>query len=150
MFQKILIPLDGSQLAEQAIPVALEVAKKFESEIVLARIVVPPYPITHVSGPPYGDMLVGLRDIVQDEAQGYVQDQEAILQRQGFRVTTEVVEGEPIAEQILKVAKSQQVNLIVMGTHGRGGLGRWVYGSVAERVLRHADVPVLLTRSTDL
>ncbi len=149
MFNKILIPVDGSQLAEVAYQTALAIAGKFDSEILLVRVVVPPYPITHVSGPPYGDMFVGLREVVTDEAEGYLRAQKAMLEREGYKAQTHLVEGESVAMQIINVAEAQNVDLLVMSTHGRGGLGRWVYGSVADRVLRHADIPIMLIRATE-
>jgi nucleotide-binding universal stress UspA family protein len=149
MFQNILVPLDGSKLAENALRPAMELAQKFEGEITLLRVVRSPYPITDLSGAAYGDMVVGMREILQDEAKGYLQAQKGSLTGQGYKVKTHLIDGDMVADQILDVAQAQKMDVIVMSTHGRSGVGRWVYGSVADRVLQHATIPILLVRVSE-
>ena len=146
MFQHILIPLDGSPLAETALKSALTLAGKFSSELTLLRVVAQPYLPTDGLSASYAELIAGLREQALADARAYLVAQQGSLQQQGFRVHALVSELEPVAEAILNTAESVKADAIVMSTHGRGGLARWVYGSVADRVLRHAHVPVLLIR----
>ncbi len=146
MYKRILLPLDGSKLAEAALPHAARLAQQFDSELVLLRVVVSPYAIVAP------DLVLAgtdpdLRELSTHAAQ-YLEGVAGQLRAQGLRVRTEVCEG-PVAEAILEHAAQLGVDLIVMSTHGRGGVLRWVYGSVAERVLQGSTCPILLIRSTE-
>ncbi|GAB4158078.1 MAG: universal stress protein [Candidatus Promineifilaceae bacterium] len=147
MFNHILVPLDGSKLAETALPVALEVAQKFNSEITLLRVVLPPHVVTHTAGAAYASLITGLREIAFEEAESYLKAQQNALRQQGHRVHSKIADGEPVADIILDVAENMPVDLIVMCTHGRSGISRWVFGSVADRILRQAAMPILLVRA---
>ncbi len=147
MFNHILVPLDGSGLAETALPVALEVAQKFDSEITLVRVVLPPHVVSHTTGAAYASLITGLREIAFEEAESYLKTQQSALRQQGYRVHSKIVDGEPVADIILDVAEGMTVDLIVMCTHGRSGVSRWVFGSVADRILRQASMPILLVRA---
>ncbi|RMG89306.1 MAG: universal stress protein [Chloroflexi bacterium] len=148
MFKKILVPLDGSHLAEMAIPYALELASRFEAEITLLRVVQPPQLImADVSGGVYAELLVEMRKQAENEARTYLKGLQGELRQQGYTVHAHLAEGEPVAEVILEVADGLDIDTIVMSTHGRSGLSRWVYGSVADKVLRQARVPVVLIRA---
>jgi nucleotide-binding universal stress UspA family protein len=146
MFNKIVVPLDGSPLAEQALPTALALATAFDSEIYLIHIV------TNYLVPPYGiDYQLGesFRDVALRESHDYLTKIKANLQADyPGPVETRVIEG-LVAENILDFADYQSADVIIMGTHGRSGIGRWVFGSIAERVLRAAPCPVLLIRADD-
>lgn len=147
MFKHILVPLDGSRLAEAALSTALEIAARFEGEITLLRVTLPPLIIQSVDGRAYADLLVTLRQQARTEAESYLKGLKGSLRQQGYIVHAQVMEDESPATAILDVTEAQALDAIVMSTHGRGGLVRWVYGSVADKVLRHADVPVLLVRA---
>lgn len=147
MFKQLLIPLDGSPLAEKALPPALEIANRFNSEITLLRVIQPPYMLANVGSSNYAALFTALRDQAEEEAKSYLAIQQNSLRQQGYQVHAKMVNGDPVAEIILQIAEATQANMIVMSTHGRGGLGRWVYGSVADRILRHANIPVLLIRN---
>lgn len=147
MFNHILVPLDGSGLAESALPIALEVASKFESAITIMRVVLPPHVVSHTTGAAYASLITGLREIAYEEAESYLKAQQGSLRQQGYQVHCKVVDGEPVADIILDVAEGLPVDLIVMSTHGRSGVSRWVFGSVADRILRQASIPILLVRS---
>lgn len=149
MFNNILVPLDGSHLAEAALPVAMELASRFDSEITLMRVTRPPYVATSVGGSAYAEMLVEMREQLQSEANHYLRRLQATLRQQGHRVHTYVVEGDSAAERILEASLRFDINVIVMSTHGRSGISRWVFGSVADRVLQRSHVPVLLIRAHD-
>lgn len=141
MIARILVPLDGSRLAAQALSDAALVATGFGAKILLFRV------IDLESAPPQAD---GSTERIHpcDEAESYLCTVSKELTAQSLEVECHVSAGRP-AESIVAYANSQAVDLIVMSTHGRGGIGRWVYGSVADKVLRGADVPVLLIRASE-
>ena len=145
MFSRILVPLDGSDLSKQALAPAIELAKRFDSTIVLAQAVNVSYgavPDAYLATP---DLYNDLFSQAQAEAQTNLQTIAAELSTQGVKVETVQLEGEPAAE-IADYEEKGQIDLVVMSTHGRTGLARFVYGSTAERVLRHGTKPVLLVR----
>jgi nucleotide-binding universal stress UspA family protein len=126
MVTTMLVPLDGSDLAEQAVPYATRLTKGANARVVLAHA---RNPLVIADGPGY-DL-----DAVAERARA-----------NGVAAETRVLDvyrGE-VAEVILEAARERRADLILMSTHGRGGLGRWLYGSVADRVLRLAEMPVLL------
>jgi nucleotide-binding universal stress UspA family protein len=147
MFKHILVPLDGSRLAEAALPAACELAAKFDSEITLLRVTSSPMLFTNVDGYVYGDLIGTMRQQSRDEATAYLNSHKGVLRQQGYIVHAQILENESPATAILDVVEVQNMDGIVMSTHGRGGLVRWMFGSVADKVLRHADVPVLLIRA---
>ena len=146
MYKKILIPLDGSILAEQALEPAMVLASKFMSEVHLVQV------ITNYLVPSYGiDYQVGetFRDVSLREAHAYLENVKDRLDVYfDGDIKFKVIEG-LVAENIVDYAETQQIDVIVMGTHGRSGIGRWVFGSVAERVLRAAQCPILMIRANE-
>jgi nucleotide-binding universal stress UspA family protein len=145
-FKRLLVPLDGSPLAERALPVALSLAQKLDSTIILFRAL-------EISAPSipalYPDTALSLareaHEHVRTEVEQYLAAKEGELKAQGYDVETEL-RDEPPAEGILDTASAKEIDLIVMSTHGRGGLARWTFGSVADKVARHSPCPVLLVR----
>lgn len=148
MFRHILVPLDGSGFAEAALPYALEMAAQFDSDITLLRVVLPPRMGEGALSPESANYLVKMRDDVYKEAIDYLQHQKGSLRQQNYRVHYQVAESEDVAAEIISAVKGGGVDTVVMCTHGRGGLSRWIFGSVATRVLQSAQVPVLLIRPT--
>ena len=144
MYKRILVPLDGSPLAEAALGHAHRLAQCFDSQVVLLRAVVSPYTIVAPDLVLAGQGID--QDLLQQQAEQYLQTQAGKLAAQGIVVRTVACLG-PVAEAILDHARSLEVDVIVMSTHGRGGVSRWVYGSVADRVLQAAPCPVLLIRA---
>lgn len=142
MYKRALIPLDGSPLAAAILPFVLEIARPLDMEIVLLRIV-QPLPPQVIEG--------STHFVVEDvearlaEAREYLEPLARDLEARGVRVQSMVRRGEPAAE-IVASAGDAGADLIAMTTHGRSGLGRLLFGSVAEAVLRHSDVPVFLMR----
>jgi nucleotide-binding universal stress UspA family protein len=143
MYKRILVPLDGSPLAEAALEHARQLAQCHGSEIVLLRVVISPYTIVAPDLVLAGQGVD--QEILQQQVEQYLQAQAGKLAEQGFTVHLVACQG-PVAEAILEHARSLAVDVIVMSTHGRGGVSRWVYGSVADRVLQAAPCPVLLIR----
>jgi nucleotide-binding universal stress UspA family protein len=139
MLRTILVPQDGSVLAEQAIPYAVRLARSTGATIVLVRA-------TAASPLPGADAGVTERAaIARAEAElGAIADR---LRDDGLTVNTHVF-YDAADTAILTAARQEDADLIVMSTHGRSGLNRWVYGSVADAVMRAAPVPVLLVPAT--
>lgn len=145
MFKHILVPLDGSAFAEAALPYAQSLALHYQAEITLLRVIVPPrWPGALEAESP--ELIERLNKTAVQDATSYLQYQQESLQAQGLHVTAHIQNGEPAANLILDMAKEQNSDLIIMSTHGRSGLQRWMFGSVAERVVRQATIPIMLVR----
>lgn len=146
MYERMLVPLDGSEVAEAILPFAEQVAGPLDAEVVLLRVVEPPSPVELVaSAGAVAPDIFTLRDM---EAKSYLSEVQRRLSKKGLRVRTRVALGGPPAEEILAAAQATSADLIAMATRGRSGLGRALFGSVAESVLRASPVPVLLIRTT--
>ena len=144
-YKHILVPLDGSKLAETALDDALTVADLSQAEITLLQVV---QPTEHVIGlntdhPVYLDQQWASQKAI---AQDYLADVQQQLKGTKISINSSIEMG-PAAETIIDYATDYPVDLIVMATHGRSGIQRWVFGSVAEKVLRRANVPILLVRA---
>ena len=142
MYNRILVPLDGSPVAEAVLPQAEMLAKCSDAEIVLLSVVVYPSVDYYIPDPA---MAISVHMEQQNASKKYLWHVADELRAQGLHVRTELCEG-PVAEAILDYADSTQSDLIAMSTHGRSGFGRFLLGSVAEKVVRSAKVPVLLVR----
>ena len=144
VFNRILVPLDGSDLAAMALEPAVGLAALCGAEVTLLMVIAP---IEDVIEAPGETIAI---DTQWEARRARAQDYLAALCRrpeyQGVQLNAKVTMG-PVAETILNYAQEHSVDLIVMTTHGRSGLGRWVWGSVAEKVLRAASTTVLLVRS---
>lgn len=147
MFKKILVPVDGSVASRRGLDEAIELAKSHGAQLRLVHVV-NELILTGTEGPPlyFKDLIESLRDSgkkVLEAAQGHVRSQ-------GLDAETvlEEILGGRAAGAIVDQAKTWPADVIVMGTHGRRGLGRLALGSDAEIVVRHAPVPVLLVRAS--
>lgn len=145
MYRRALVPLDGSAVAEAIIPFVLEIAGPLDIDVVLLRVL-EPIPPTVLEGARH----VSLEDVEgrRAQAEAYLAPIAEDLRSRGVRAETAVRRGEP-AQEIVEGAREVGADLIAMTTHGRSGLRRLVFGSVAEAVLRQANVPVFLMRQTD-
>lgn len=144
MFERFLIPLDTTEVAEQILAWAAPLAQRLDQPVVLLSVV----PDQGELGPAaqrHGPALSSLLAQRRTAAQGYLDTVQSRLVNMGIKVTTDLAVG-PVAESIVAAAASHQSGLIAMATHGRSGPERWFLGSVADRVLRTAAVPVLLVR----
>jgi nucleotide-binding universal stress UspA family protein len=146
MFKHILIPLDGSLLAEQALAPASRIAEKFSARLLLLRVVTGDRPLP---GFPYlaarpSSAPASAPHPLFEEAEAYLSGLR--LPNPLIAMRSRVLAGAP-PELIIATAAEEQVDLIVMSTHGRAGLTRLLYGSVAEAVLRGATVPVMMVPS---
>ena len=142
MYKRILIPLDGSRLAEGILPFILQIAAPLDLEVVLVRV------MQSVWTPPIEGTARFVANVPATTAREHLAPVAADLRHRGLKVTTDVRYGSPVTE-ILAAARETGADLIAMATHGRSGLSRLVSGSVAEAVLRQAEIPVLLMRLTE-
>jgi nucleotide-binding universal stress UspA family protein len=150
MFRSILVPLDGSKLAECALPCAEELAKACNAEqVVLASVTerIQGYSPVDEPGQPFEQRLIPQAVGKKEKtAQRYLDRIASALKAKGVKVQTEVLLGNP-AEEITFFAKHQGIDLIVMSSHGRSGPSRWAHGSVADKVFRASSVPILMVKA---
>jgi nucleotide-binding universal stress UspA family protein len=145
MYKRVLVPLDGSALAEGVLPLLLEIAGPLDMTIVLLRVL---EPVTPLAVEDMRAVPVEVTEVRKRDAEEYLRPIAAALRARGVTAEWEIRTGRP-EEEIVAAARAAGADLIAMSTHGRSGLGRLLFGSVAEQVLRHADVPVFLLRQTE-
>jgi len=145
MYKRIVVPLDGSRLAEGILPFVLQIAGPLDLEVVLVRVVEPTVP-QGLEGTGY--CMVDVVAASLRDAREYLAAVAVKLRGRGVRVTTEARHGVPVTE-LVAVARNTGAGLIAMTTHGRSGFGRFLFGSVADAVLRQAEIPVLMMRLTE-
>ncbi len=135
-FQRVLIPLDGSEAGRRVLPLAEAFARAFGAEVVL----------THVEPVPAEPVLYAAIEKAMAHASAELRGDVARLEKAGIRARLRVAFGNPAAE-ILLIAREEKADLLALTTHGRTGLPRAVFGSVAEAVLRQAPAPLLVVRT---
>jgi len=149
-FRRALVPLDGSMVAEAVLPPFLQLAHPLGMEVALVRVVVPvlePAVIEETAIAP-SDTTPAVERMLED-AEGYLRAVAATPLFEGLQVTTTVRSGEA-PQEIVAAARELKADVIAMTTHGRTGLKRLLFGSVAEAVLRMADIPVFMVRAAHL
>ncbi|HOO41938.1 MAG TPA: universal stress protein [Syntrophales bacterium] len=140
MFEKVLVPLDGSKLAECALPYLRNLAEGGKiGEVILLNVV--EIPVTWIEGIDF----IAVKKANVERSTKYLSELKNQLEAEGMKVNAEVMEG-GATEAIVDYAKEKGVDLIVIGTHGYTGMKRLMFGSVALRVLHDAHCPVLLIR----
>lgn len=139
MYTRILVPLDGSEMAERALVHAVHMADIFGAELILLRA-------AFLDGVPEPD-LGELQRVLIHESETYLSEVARTLQGHGRCVRTVACWGKA-AEAVIDYADGQAVSVVVMATHGHSGPERWPMGSIAEKVLRSMRVPVLLIRGS--
>ena len=169
MYQRVLVPLDGSRVAESILPFIEQIAGPLDMEVLLVRVV----PLTSLDvraeglrrrqrhrrrqrgGEARVDVVAMAKEapagapiLKELDARGYLEPLVASLKAKGVRAGARVRIGDP-ATEIVAAAKEINADLIAMTTHGRSGLGRLLFGSVAEAVLRGSPIPVFLMRMTE-
>jgi nucleotide-binding universal stress UspA family protein len=140
MYKKILVPLDGSALAEAVLPHAQALAKSEGAEIVLLSVPLTPNLEFLARSPGLANQVI---EASEKETEEYLIAEEAKLTKEGMKVSHIMREG-PIPEMILKVADEVHADVITMSTHGRTGVQRFLMGSVADRVVHYSHIPVML------
>ena len=144
MFKKILVPTDGSALAQSAATTAAQLAKSQGAEVI-GVYVIDPFPYIGI-----GDAsAVGLQAYLSEAKQAANRSLEVLAdscKQRGVAFAGDTIERSVVYEGITETAKAEGCDLIVMGSHGRKGVQALILGSVAQKVLTHAKVPVLITK----
>ena len=154
MFKRILIPLDGSRLGTKAIPYAMDMAEKFESEVVLLQVIKQIQPVPMVE--PAGMMSADTAQLVIDSAhrldkenisnaRHYLNRQVKKFTVKGIKASYQVIMG-TVPKSIISFYRKQNIDLVVMTTRGRTGIKRAILGSTADAIVRDPGVPVLVIR----
>ncbi|HEY7169011.1 MAG TPA: universal stress protein [Candidatus Binatia bacterium] len=139
----VVVPLDGSPLAEQVLPHVTELAKKMKLDIALVRA----YALPPAVATDYGFYSGELLDQLEEDARDYLEEKARQMREAGVKNVSSLVHIGYGAEEIIQLAQKTPDNLIAMCSHGRSGIKRWVLGSVTERVVRHSGDPVLIIRA---
>ncbi|HRQ41963.1 MAG TPA: universal stress protein [Chloroflexota bacterium] len=147
MFQKLLVPLDGSAFGELSLSYARSLAGHYHSEILLLHVVSSGWEGEMRAEMPSAESTAQAHET--HDASQYLREKEQALRDEGFRVTAVIRKGEPVHEMILDTAVSENADTIIMSTHGFTGLKRLMFGNVAEKVISRATKPVLLIRPPD-
>ena len=152
MYEKIVVPLDGSKVGEAALPyvedIVSKLSPKVKTEVVLLQVISREH--VHTVGgyapvtTPYGEKQL---EETEKKAMDYLNQTGEALRTKGVTVTAKVTVGDA-SEQSVKVAEEIDANLIAMSTHGRSGLSRWAFGSVTDNVLRReGKIPIAMVRA---
>lgn len=148
MFEKILVCLDGSILAEQILSLVEAQAKKFNSKVILLQVV--PLTATQIigAGATFSDagILAQQEQYNFDKATSYLENVCLMFKSKSIQVQAVVIKEALIGKAILSYAAENKVDLIAIATHGHGGFGRVVFGSVADYILRESGLPMLVIR----
>ncbi len=134
MYKKILVPLDGSELAETVLSHIEAIVLAHEAEVILLRVL------------PATGVFPATAEAERSAARESLERARKRLQEKGINARTTIRHGEDAAMEITDYAGVNDVDLIAMSTHGRSGVSRWMFGSVAEKVLRGTNKPILLVR----
>lgn len=149
MFNRILVPIDGSDTAQRGVKVAMDLAlaMRAPAHLLLLHVVEPP-PYIPEGGIAY-DSTALLRSL-RDHGQGLLDRARAQCEAAGLTAETDLHDADGrVADTVAERASARSCDLVVMGTHGRRGVSRWVMGSDAELVARHSPVPVLLVNGSE-
>ncbi|HEV8344261.1 MAG TPA: universal stress protein [Candidatus Binatia bacterium] len=146
--RSVVVPLDGSELAETVLPTVAELAKRLNLEVVLFRAYTIPYtayvPLEGFAPPVDQELIQAFRD----EVTAYLEKRTEAMRQMGVDKVSYTAKEGFAADEIISLARKTPDNLIAMCTHGRSGVKRWVLGSVTETVVRHSGDPVLVIRAT--
>lgn len=144
MYKKILVPLDGSELTEGSLDYARAIADaQGAAEIVLLRVIELNPQVEDIGGVSSEPWYRDAQAKVQAEVKKYISTVANKLKKEGIAAEGIVTQGRT-ADEIVNCAKEKQVDLIVMTTHRRTGVSRWIHGSIADKVLHHSAVPMLI------
>lgn len=145
MYRRILVPLDGSKLAESVLPHAQAIAKLAKASVELVHVIEP------IELPTRGGIALSVDDLKQIEwhskrdAQSYLRGIMDRLKRVGVKAHSKLLAGKA-ADSLVDYIQDENFDLVIMATHGRSGISRWIWGSAAERILHSSSVPILIIR----
>lgn len=141
-FERLIVPLDGSELAETILPYAISLCKTLDLELILARAYHPNFPGTSIR-------MHDVSKIVHDSAENYIKDKAEQLKKEGVKkVSYKVMKG-LAAEEITDLAMETPNSVTALCTHGRHGISRWMLGSVTNAVIQGSEEPILVIRNTN-
>jgi nucleotide-binding universal stress UspA family protein len=154
MFKKIMVPLDGSELAECVLPHVESFMRDCQINTIVFVRVVEPAPVAYRGVPETGDLDYGkiqenskmIEEERKSNAEKYLKEVVNRLKQNEVEFKTEVLIGKA-ADSLIDYSEVNDIDLIIMATHGRSGIGRWIRGSIAERILRASLAPVLMVRA---
>jgi len=149
MYKKIMVPLDGSKLAECALPHAEEIASKCGADIILVSVTerVQGYrPVEGYSSSLGETLAPEAAGKLEKQGQKYLDRIAKGLESKGIKVQTEMLMGNP-AEELTIYTKTENCDLVIMASHGRSGPSKWTHGSVTEKVFRSSFTPILVVRA---
>jgi len=147
MYQRIMVPLDGSRLAECVLPHVEAIAKGAGAKEVIFVRVADQFPTTTSGELTFSEEYIRRWEAEnKNVAKKYLAQLISKLSYPGVSLKAEVLTGKP-ADALADYATKSNIDLIIIATHGRSGVSRWVYGSVADRILRSAGAPVLMVRA---
>jgi len=146
MYKKIMVPLDGSQIAECVIPHIEAIARKSSSKVELVTVIEP------LEIPTRGQIAISDDEIKKIDSEGkkeankYLSQVSERLIKSGIKTDTVILSGKA-ADRLTRYAVNNDIDLIIMATHGRSGISKLFWGSVAEKILRATEIPVLLIKT---
>ena len=149
MYRKILVPLDGSKLAECVFPHTEAIAQLSKASVEIVHVIEP------LELPTRGGIALSIDDIRQIEshskkdAENYLRGIVEQLRHAGIKTHSKLLTGRT-ADSLVDYIHKSNFDLLIMATHGRSGISRWIWGSVAEKILHSSSIPVLLVRSLEL
>ena len=154
MFEEILVCLDGSKLAEQILPYATEEATRFGSRVTLLEVVtIPPMVVVaeaDIAPSQTSDLIEETVHREVSEAKTYLEQVAEPLRQQGIDIDCVAIEGSPVGNTIIDYAHDNAIDLICISTHGHSGLGRVIFGSIADQVLRESGLPILVIKPKEI
>jgi nucleotide-binding universal stress UspA family protein len=145
MYRRILVPLDGSKLAECVLPHTEAIAKLSKASVQLVHVIEP------LELPTRGGIALSIDDLKQIEAhtkkdaEGYLREIVGRLKIAGIKAHSKLLTGKA-ADSLIDYIHNSNFDLLIMATHGRSGISRWVWGSVAEKILHSSSIPILIVR----
>jgi nucleotide-binding universal stress UspA family protein len=145
MYRRILVPLDGSKLAECVLPHAEAIAKLSKASIELVHVIEP------LELPTRGGIALSIDDLKQielhtkNDAESYLREIVERLKLAGIKAHSKLLTGKA-ADRLIDYIHKSNFDLVIMATHGRSGISRWIWGSVADKILHSSSIPVLLVR----
>jgi nucleotide-binding universal stress UspA family protein len=145
LFSKILLPLDGSEIGEAALPYVSQIAQKLKSEVILFSVIESGQHVHTIGGQDYIHFSEQQVESMRIETNKYLAITSKKLSDNGVNVRSMVREGDA-ASEIIKYAKENNIRLVAMSSHGRSGMRGWVFGSVSNKVLQVGKTPLLLVR----
>ena len=146
MYKKILVPLDGSEFSEQVLSHVRTISLACQVPEVVLLIVVKPIDNSEIIANMGDEWVREITKREQTTAEGYIRKVTDDLAKDGIAAQPLVLVGNP-PHEILEYVSNNQIDLVIMGTHGRSGPSRWALGSATERVAKHSKAPVLIVRT---